>query len=78
MGARSRAISTLNYDESMIIYDEEVKFRWQSYFSKETYGKIIKLLVNLWSKSIISSQIFCFILKKMSHLSMLGISARLE
>ena len=34
------------------------------FFSNETYVKIVKLLANLWSKSVILSQFFCFILKK--------------
>ena len=69
MGSRSRAISALNYDEYMIIYDELIEFRWQSYILKETYVK----------NDDVKSYFFLFYFKEAStHLSILGISARLE
>ena len=61
MGARSRAISALNYDEYMIIYDElnldELNLNDKVIFQKKGMPK-----------SIISGHIFFFTLKKRVHI----------
>ena len=61
MGARSKAISALNYDEYMIIYDkfnsDELNLNDKVIFQKKRM-----------SKSIISGHIFFFTLKKRVHI----------